>query len=46
MKEGDLYICNTCGLELAVNKTCTCKPGSESACSVPLMCCGKEMVKK
>jgi hypothetical protein len=46
MKEGDLYHCDTCGLELAVKKTCTCKPGSEDACSVPLMCCGKEMNKK
>jgi hypothetical protein len=46
MKEGDLYICNTCGLELAVKKACACSSGSEDACSVPLMCCGKEMTKQ
>jgi len=46
MKEGDLYVCNTCGLELAVKKACTCKSGSETACSVPLICCGKQMVNK
>ena len=46
MKEGDLYYCDTCGLELEVKKTCTCKAGLEDACSVPLSCCGKEMVLK
>ena len=46
MKEGDLYYCNTRGLELAVKKACSCAAGSENACSVPLTCCGKEMVKK
>jgi len=46
MKEGDLFYCDACGLELEVKKTCTCTTGSEDACSVPLMCCGKEMIKK
>jgi hypothetical protein len=46
MKEDDLFYCNTCGLELVVKKACACNPGSEDACSVPLMCCGKEMKKK
>lgn len=46
MKEGDLFHCDACGLELEVKKTCTCIVGSEDACSVPLMCCGKEMQKK
>ncbi len=46
MQAGDLFFCNTCGLELAVQKACTCKTGSEDACSVPLSCCGKEMTKK
>jgi hypothetical protein len=46
MKEGDLYVCTTCGLELEVKKACGCKSGSEDACNVPLMCCGKEMTKK
>jgi hypothetical protein len=46
MKEGDLFFCDTCGLELAVKKACACSTGSEDACSVPLMCCGKEMAIK
>jgi hypothetical protein len=46
MKQGDFYYCSTCDLELAVKKACTCGSGSENACSVPLMCCGKEMIKK
>lgn len=46
MKENDVYFCEICKLELKVSKPCTCKAGSEDACSVPLSCCGKEMQKK
>lgn len=46
MKEGDVLVCDDCGLELRVEKACTCSAGDEEACSVPLQCCGKEMVKK
>ena len=46
MKEGDLYVCQTCGLELQVIKTCMCIAGEEVSCTVPLQCCGKEMTKK
>ena len=46
MKEGDLFFCDACGLELEVRKACTCQSGSEDACSVPLSCCGKEMTLK
>ena len=46
MKEGDLFFCETCGLELEVKKACSCSTGSEDACSVPLMCFSKEMTKK
>jgi hypothetical protein len=45
MKEGDVFVCKVCGLELKVQKTCKCTEGAEDACTVPLMCCGKEMVK-
>lgn len=45
MKPGDLYRCEACGLELTVAKACACKPESPDACTVPLMCCGKEMTK-
>ncbi|RZB33307.1 MAG: hypothetical protein SRB2_04075 [Desulfobacteraceae bacterium Eth-SRB2] len=46
MKKGDIYKCDTCGLELQVTKTCSCGSGGEDACSVPLQCCGKDMNKK
>ncbi|MBN1849698.1 MAG: hypothetical protein JW932_14065 [Deltaproteobacteria bacterium] len=46
MKEGDRFVCENCGLELQVVKTCSCIAGEEVVCSVPLQCCGKDMVKK
>ncbi len=46
MKEGDLFVCNVCGLELKVSKPCSCKEGEEEACNVPLQCCNQDMVKK
>lgn len=46
MKEGDVYVCELCGLELTVKKPCTCKPGEEDSCTVPLKCCNQDMVKK
>ena len=46
IKKGDVYVCETCGLELQVSKTCSCGSGSGDTCSVPLQCCGKNMVKK
>jgi len=46
MKVGDLFKCKTCGLELQVVKACSCLVGEEVSCTVPLQCCGKDMVKK
>lgn len=47
MKTGDLFVCDVCGLELQVVKTCTCSSaGDEASCTVPLQCCGKDMEKK
>jgi hypothetical protein len=46
MKKGDVYVCETCGLELQVSKTCSCGSGEGDTCTVPLQCCGKNMVKK
>ena len=46
MQKGDVFECKACGLELQVTNPCTCSAGSEDACTVPLMCCGKEMTKK
>lgn len=47
MKKGDLFVCEKCGLELSVNKPCTCDPDApDNCCTVPLQCCGQEMTKK
>ena len=46
MKEGDLFVSEKCGLELRVNKPCTCEPGADGCCTVPLQCCGQEMTQK
>jgi hypothetical protein len=46
METGDRYICGVCGLELEVVKTCKCTAGKEVSCTVPLQCCGQDMVKK
>lgn len=45
MKKGDVFVCNNCGLELQVSKPCTCG-SSGHACSVPLRCCDRDMMKK
>ncbi len=46
MKEGDLFVCERCGLELRVAKPCACTPDGKDSCTVPLQCCGQEMTKK
>jgi hypothetical protein len=46
MEKGDIYRCETCGLELKVTKSCACVAGKEVSCSSPLQCCGKDMIKK
>lgn len=46
MKEGDLFLCEKCGLELSVKTPCTCEPDKDGCCTVPLQCCGQEMTKK
>jgi len=45
MKEGDIFVCETCGLELKVTKACSCVAGEEVSCTFPLQCCGKDMKK-
>jgi hypothetical protein len=45
MKKGDIFVCETCGLELQVTKACSCIAGEEVSCTVPLQCCGKDMKK-
>jgi hypothetical protein len=45
MNQDDVFFCELCGLELRVETTCSCGT-SEGACSVPLQCCGQDMIKK
>ena len=45
MKQGDVFVCKNCGLELKVEKTCSCAQG-QTECTVPLQCCGGEMTRK
>ena len=45
MKQGDSFRCNVCGLELSVKSPCSCSEG-EPSCTVPLQCCGRDMVKQ
>ncbi len=46
MKEGDLFVCEVCGLELTVKKPCACDTESPEKCTVPLQCCKQDMKKK
>lgn len=39
IKEGDVYQCEDCGLEVTVTKDCGCE-------SCDLTCCGKPLKKK
>ncbi|MGP8195639.1 MAG: hypothetical protein ACLQSW_08310, partial [Syntrophobacteraceae bacterium] len=45
MCKGEIVECKTCGLELKVEKPCSCGKG-EPTCHAPLECCGKAMLKK
>ncbi len=48
MKAGDVFVCEKCGLELRVQKTCKCGGADANGlneCTVPIQCCGQEMVK-
>ena len=36
MKEGDIFVCETCGLELQVTKACACTAGEEVLCFTSL----------
>jgi len=51
MKKGEVYVCETCGLELEVLEECNCPDDhcdpktSEGQCC-EFDCCGKPMVRK
>ncbi len=53
MKQGDIYYCKDCGIELQVVKECknTDIPAEQCAChaegeSCSFSCCGSDLVKK
>lgn len=45
LKEGEIFVCDDCGLELKVTKPCDC--AEEGACTEQgFVCCGESMKKK
>lgn len=46
LKKGDILICEDCGLEITVSKSCGCGEGEGSCSDQGFSCCGEEMKKK
>lgn len=49
MREGEIYCCEQCGLEIEIIEECDHEDGDEAdeVCSVDeFMCCGQPMVQK
>jgi hypothetical protein len=46
MKVGETYVCEDCGLELQVVKTCAEQETGACGCLEPLSCCGKPLALK
>jgi hypothetical protein len=46
MKAGEIYVCEDCGLEIQVVKSCADSEEGACSCSQPLTCCGGELVLK
>jgi hypothetical protein len=53
MKNGDIYVCEDCGLELLIIKECKDAEATTEGCSCEtddssckFFCCGSELVKK
>jgi predicted nucleic acid-binding Zn ribbon protein len=46
MKLGEIYVCQSCGLELQVVKACADQEEGACACTEAIVCCGQPMVAK
>ncbi len=46
MKAGEVYVCEECGLELQVLKSCADSEEGACACAESLTCCGGPLVLK
>ena len=46
MKAGEVYACESCGLELQVVKTCADEEEGACGCSEAITCCGKPLALK
>jgi len=46
MKLGEVYVCQGCGLELQVAKTCGDDEEGACACTEAITCCGRPLVLK
>ena len=46
LKKGDTIICEECGLELTVSKSCDCGDDDHTCAESVFSCCGAHMTKK
>ena len=46
MKSGQVYVCESCGLELQVVASCADSEEGACSCTEPLTCCGQPLALK
>jgi hypothetical protein len=46
LKAGEIYVCESCNLEIQVLRSCADSDEGACACAESLMCCGEQLVLK
>ena len=46
MKSGEVYVCQSCGLELQVVSSCADNAEAACSCTEPITCCGQPLILK
>jgi len=46
MKAGEVYVCEGCGLEIQVLRSCSDSEEGACSCTEPLSCCGGDLTLK
>ncbi|MBN1801477.1 MAG: hypothetical protein JW891_08225 [Candidatus Lokiarchaeota archaeon] len=46
LKDGDVIVCEHCGLEMTITKACGCGEDDAACSEEGFNCCGKPMKKK
>jgi len=46
MKAGEVYVCQDCGLQLQVVKTCADEAEGACGCKEAITCCGQPLVRQ